>query len=393
VQIPTFLRLFRSSILAKSRFTAKPNLSANYFYGSASQDLDSAAFQHVGGHCWRCEVSAGTFPNTDDTVDPKRSWLVLSENDTDIGPAHEAHDMIIQYGRGRYSHWQHMLYFSASDNSDPTTNGRRYQIRSDPHQYFLDLANYALVIVDGWCGKLSGGIETLRGKRVLEIGPGRSMGTIVAMAALGAEVLAADRFCGDWQEGWHDGYIPALCEAMTKRGWPFDQTIPDRILDKRTFVQKNIHVERRPFEALEQYEGFADFSFSHSTFEHFYDFPSAAASLTRISKHGAVGVHDVDFRDHKNFGFPLEFLLLPDDEYARDDVNDLYARGNRLRPHEIHKALEQVGFKDISFAPYATATDEYLDEFILKLDQTTASKRLTREQLCALAGSFVFVKA
>jgi hypothetical protein len=53
------------------------------------------------------------------------------------------HDDIRALGGGRYSHWigsdqgtpdgvlESSLYFSASDNSDPNENGRRYSIRVD----------------------------------------------------------------------------------------------------------------------------------------------------------------------------------------------------------------------------------------------------------------------
>ncbi len=44
------------------------------------------------------------------------------------GPANAANDDIRQIGRGRYSFWHAYVYFSASDNSDPRSNGHRYQI-------------------------------------------------------------------------------------------------------------------------------------------------------------------------------------------------------------------------------------------------------------------------
>ncbi len=44
------------------------------------------------------------------------------------GPANALHDDIRVTGRGRYSFWYNVVYFAASDNSDPRTNGRRYSI-------------------------------------------------------------------------------------------------------------------------------------------------------------------------------------------------------------------------------------------------------------------------
>jgi len=41
---------------------------------------------------------------------------------------HTIHGDIAKQGSGRYSHWGNSLVFSASDNSDPNTNGRSYWV-------------------------------------------------------------------------------------------------------------------------------------------------------------------------------------------------------------------------------------------------------------------------
>ena len=56
------------------------------------------------------------------------SKLRLFENGVELGPAHTQHVTIQASGGGRFSHWYSSLYFSASDNSDPRTNGRSYSI-------------------------------------------------------------------------------------------------------------------------------------------------------------------------------------------------------------------------------------------------------------------------
>jgi hypothetical protein len=40
------------------------------------------------------------------------------------------HEEISRLGRGRYSFWQGNVYFSSSDNTDPRSNGRKYEIRN-----------------------------------------------------------------------------------------------------------------------------------------------------------------------------------------------------------------------------------------------------------------------
>ena len=56
-----------------------------------------------------------------------RSPFSLYENYAPLGPAHSLHIDIVNEGRGRFSHWKDIgIIFSASDNTNPNTNGRQY---------------------------------------------------------------------------------------------------------------------------------------------------------------------------------------------------------------------------------------------------------------------------
>ena len=85
-----------------------------------------------GGHAFAWPIVApGYLPAAliaGDTVDdPNGSRLRLYEQGRPIGPAHAPHQEIAQAGSGRFSHWLSALFFSASDNTDPRTNGRTYR--------------------------------------------------------------------------------------------------------------------------------------------------------------------------------------------------------------------------------------------------------------------------
>lgn len=66
----------------------------------------------------------------DDANNPTRSTLRIFENGVELNPAHSRHIDIQNLGAGRFSHWGDgsfvVVYFSASDNSNPKTNGRTY---------------------------------------------------------------------------------------------------------------------------------------------------------------------------------------------------------------------------------------------------------------------------
>lgn len=63
----------------------------------------------------------------EDVENDDRSPVEIYENQTRLGPAHSTFADIRDLGMGRFAHWQRQgLVFSASDNSDPNSNGRRY---------------------------------------------------------------------------------------------------------------------------------------------------------------------------------------------------------------------------------------------------------------------------
>ena len=87
----------------------------------------SGPFRHRGGQAYEIEL-----PEHVDTADevqhPRRSRLMLYEDDQPVGFAHQTHADIENHGSGRYSHWQQSLIFSSTDGTDPNTNGRRYSV-------------------------------------------------------------------------------------------------------------------------------------------------------------------------------------------------------------------------------------------------------------------------
>ncbi|MDQ6735090.1 MAG: hypothetical protein M3Z35_13415 [Nitrospirota bacterium] len=110
---------------AELRFQAmQAKVSPAYIEGEMS--LAYVAHETGYNYVLRQEFDAGG----DTTNAPKASNLKIYEDGVALGPAHSPHAEIRQLGRGRYSHWEDSLYFSTSDNSDPTTNKRRYTYRS-----------------------------------------------------------------------------------------------------------------------------------------------------------------------------------------------------------------------------------------------------------------------
>lgn len=94
--------------------------------------------QPESGHCY---IAVMDFGEDGDKESGNKSGLLLFENGKPLGPPRSLHQAIRERGQGRYSHWTRQgLYFSTSDNSDPRSNGRRYEVAStNPANELADL--------------------------------------------------------------------------------------------------------------------------------------------------------------------------------------------------------------------------------------------------------------
>ncbi len=119
------------STLSQKRITSllvARNSDANKIEQVAS--IDAAKVGHAAGNAYSYAL-----PETDllsDNADaPFRSNLILLEDGKPLKHPHSIHDDVRNNGRGRYSHWENIILFSTSDNTDPRTNGRQYSLGKD----------------------------------------------------------------------------------------------------------------------------------------------------------------------------------------------------------------------------------------------------------------------
>jgi ubiquinone/menaquinone biosynthesis C-methylase UbiE len=139
---------------------------------------------------------------------------------------------------------------------------------------------------------------------------------------------------------------------------------------------------------------FVDIVLSCAVLEHLYDLESAFAHLARITKPEGLGLHQVDFRDHRDFSRPLEFLLLSDCRFFREFTEHHGECGNRCRPQEMRKLLDLAGFQVKDFRPNAFAEEKYLTEFAGRLRKAKKSRYrdYPAEDLGCLGGFFILEK-
>src|SRR6516165_10004413 len=92
-------------------------------------------FRSDRGNAW---MATAPWPMPDDMAGWRDGLTTcLYEDGVRLLRAHIPHDAIRTSGGGLYSHFGRRIWFSTSDNSDPNTNGRRYEV-----DFTLDLATW-----------------------------------------------------------------------------------------------------------------------------------------------------------------------------------------------------------------------------------------------------------
>ena len=107
--------------------------------------------------------------------------------------------------------------------------------------------------------------------------------------------------------------------------------------------------QRESIRALSLQDGEADLVISNSFLEHIECVDEAIAELARITRHGGLGVHQIDGSDHRRYWrpahHPLEFLAEPGGQ-------GMVQGSNRIRPCDFAALFEQHGFEVIAATPY-----------------------------------------
>lgn len=99
--------------------------------------LPLAGIAHEQGLCYMARIPL-IVPNE---RDEGQTGIRLFEDDVELTKANTHHADIRASGGGGFSQWGETLYFSSSDGSDPTTNGRRYTMLF-PRRTIVDQLNW-----------------------------------------------------------------------------------------------------------------------------------------------------------------------------------------------------------------------------------------------------------
>jgi hypothetical protein len=257
-------------------------------------------------------------------------------------------------------------------------------------------ADYAIGIAKGYAAQIPGGAGSLAGKSVLELGPGWGFATTLILRCWGASrVAVADRFLSRFQPEYHTALYREVSRRLRTEDpncttWPLDRCVEEGRHSPDAVQAIECPIERLPELSLPPF----DFLLSNAVLEHVFHPARAAASLHAITAEGGLGFHQVDFRDHRDFSRPLEYLLL--DEFSFLEIFEAQHGecGNRIRPSQLKAVFEAAGFGSVQFDPNMWAEPDYLVSLLPRLRAAESSPycNLPESELRQISGRILTVK-
>lgn len=228
-------------------------------------------------------------------------------------------------------------------------------------------ADYAMQVGLGYArwiaaalGKDGPPLGPLSGLDVLELGPGPSLGPAVLLACGGAHVTVCDRFATRWDDQYHPAVFRALLPRIEGIAPGSGEPIR-RLLKAGAFLPEVVRVAECAAEDLVSLEGqSADVMLSNAVLEHLADVPKAFEGFAHISRPGSVGLHQVDFRDHRDFSRPLEYLTLSNAAFDQLFEARMAECGNRWRARPMAAAFNAAGLSVRSFQANMSPDPDYL---------------------------------
>ncbi len=192
------------------------------------------------------------------------------------GPANALHDDVRSMGRGRFSFWYDYVYFSTTDNSDPRTNGRRYEIE------------YPVSRMRAAADAVRERLRTTRKPR------GTTPSTFELQLRMwdrigftpSPESMVLDFGCGAGgcvDEGRKRGVSVFGCDLALPR-----LPVGPLLAHMQQGIIRPIATDpyRIPFD-----DEMFDLVFSHTVLEHVMDYDATLAEIARVLKPGGISVH------------------------------------------------------------------------------------------------------
>jgi len=180
-------------------------------------------------------------------------------------------------------------------------------------------------------------LETIKGKRILEVGPGENLGVALKLLSAGAsQVVCVDRFHSLIEENKQLEIYKEIYSQMSKMEQDKFQTAIRITDDGFNFNKDRLIYLNKSIEELNSIypEPCFDIIISRAVLEHVFSIDSAMETMDTLLKKGGYMLHEVDFQDHGIFtGYglhPLTFLTIKNKTWLKMTSN--IGAPNRMLP-------------------------------------------------------------
>lgn len=274
---------------------------------------------------------------------------------------------------------------SAEEHAASWSNGNPLERKVDQAVKFAIKSAKHLI---SW---LPGESGYLRNKTVLEVGPGQDLGIPLILMGFGASIILVDRYLCQWDPDFHPLYYRNLRQEIADI-FPSVETDPlDQVVKKDSHAIPNLAAMKVGMENIHEVpDSSVDVTYSNATFEHLTDPARAIQELARVTRPGGLGFHQIDFRDHRNFERPLEYLTISPQNSELQLKRMAWTFGNGVRSTEFEAMFRAAGFRIVQFDPNLLADEEYLAALQPRLQPKY--KTMPPEALRVLGGRFFTLK-
>lgn len=222
---------------------------------------------------------------------------------------------------------------------------------------------YDASIVADWLKHLQAytGQQDLRGKSVLELGPGSDLGIGLMLIARGAARYSAcdvNSLATKVPQAFYDALFAQLPQHTGSTDAAGLRKDLEALAAGRP--ERLNYVVRQDFDLVAAFgKETVDVVFSNAAFEHFDDIDRTVDLLTATCRPGAVIVAMIDLQTHSRWIREKD----PNNIYRYADpiYHAFHFRGspNRRRPREYAAAFKRNGWQDVTVTPLTTTTTHY----------------------------------
>ncbi len=220
---------------------------------------------------------------------------------------------------------------------------------------------YAISIGNLYLGFLDRMGIPVKGSCILELGPGKNYGSTIFLSCFGAHCTVADKYLSNWDENTHPIFYSALGQVIERKFPKADISPIKKLLQQNKYHPDVIQQISSPSEDLSSLPAnYFDVVLSNAVLEHVVNPAASLNEIYRVTKGGGWNIHQIDYRDHRDYEQPLEYLFVENNDFAQMFKERNGECGNRYRAREFVSFFKNAGFLIDAVEHNMFAAHEYL---------------------------------